>query len=93
MLIISSLKCTHPAVMNDKCVCVCVYREDYLGGDEHGWIRQLVVVVHPEREEQNGSNAHDRHQGVEQRVEQLRLRRQRVRRGCSTQTHISYSKH
>lgn len=43
-------------------VCVCVCAEAYLCGDEHGRVRQLVVVVHPEGEEQDGSNAHDWHQ-------------------------------
>lgn len=70
------------ADMKDMCVRVCVY----LRGDQHGRVRQLVMVVHPEGEEQDGSNAHDRHQRVEQCVEQLR--RRRVQRGCGTQTQI-----
>lgn len=51
-------------------------------GDEGGGVGQLVMPPHPEREEDDGGQADDGNQGVEQRAEKLRLLGKRVGGGC-----------
>jgi len=36
----------------------------YLGRHQNRWIRQLVMPIHPEGQQDNGSDAHDGHDGV-----------------------------
>ena len=45
----------------------------YMCGDERGWVGQLVMPPHPEGEEDDGGQAHDGNQGVEQSAEELGL--------------------
>ena len=51
-------------------------------GDEGSWVGQFVMSPHPEREEDNGSQAYDGNQGVEERAEELGLLGKWVGGGC-----------
>lgn len=50
-------------------------------GDQGGRVGQLVMPPHPEGEEDDGGQAHDGHQRVEQGAEEVRLLGERVGRG------------
>lgn len=41
----------------------------YLGRHQNRWIRQLVMSIHPEGEQDNGRDAHDGHDGVQKGIE------------------------
>lgn len=57
--------------------CVC----SHLGGHQDWWVGQLVVAVHPEGEEDDGSDAHYGHQRVHQSGQHLGLLGHRVGSG------------
>lgn len=69
----------------DKEVLLCVFSppgKTYMCGDESCWIGQLVVPPHPEGEEDDGRQAYDRNQGVQQSAEELGLLGEWVGGGC-----------
>lgn len=54
----------------------------YMCGDEGRRVGQLVMPPHPEGEEDDGGQAYDGNQGVEQGAEELGLLGERVGSGC-----------
>lgn len=61
-------------------------------GDEGGRVGQFVVPPHPEGEEDDGDQADDGNQRVEQGAEELRLLGKRVGGGCvGTETGTCYA--
>lgn len=55
----------------------------YMCGDEGSGVGQFVVSPHPEREEDDGDQAYDGDQGVEQSAEELGLLGKWVGGGCA----------
>lgn len=51
-------------------------------GDEGSWVGQFVMSPHPEREEDDSSQANDGNQGVKESAEELGLLGEWVGGGC-----------